>query len=205
MNSARCNGRQIRTYAVLSLAVLILTGIPGCGRKDPAKSKSESETGYVPPPTVTPDYTFADGLREQYPAPVAFVQQFLETCLAGDYAGYRLLSSRKREPESRERFTAIYHGIRSLHVDTIEPRNVPELSDQVYVVVCRVEFPPNSKVKLRRKTDRVAILAFREEGEWRMLPAPAELQPRSDAAGSQSSSATSSASMPSYPWDEESP
>jgi hypothetical protein len=203
----RARVSQALLLSFLCLCVSVVSLSAGCSRKDPAKSKSasESETGYVPPPTVTPDYTFADGLREQYPAPAAFVQQFLETCLAGDYAGYRLLSSRRREPESRERFTAIYHGIRSLHVDLIEPRNVPELSDQVYVIVCRVEFPPDSKVKLRRKTDRVAILAFREEGEWRMLPAPAELQPRADAASSQSSSGPSSASMPSYPWDEESP
>jgi hypothetical protein len=192
--------------AALVAAALILAALGGCNRKNPADSKPapEAESDYVPPPPIKPEYTFADGLREKYPAPVAFVQQFLETCLAGDYAGYRLLSSRRREPESRERFTAIYHNIRSLHVENIEPRDVPELADQVYLVVCRVEFPPDSKVKLRRRTDRVAILAFEEEGEWRMLPAPAAMQPKSDAV-SETASAPASASMPTYPWDEESP
>lgn len=202
-----CAGRLTRTCAALVAAALILAAFAGCSRKDPATSKtaSEAESGYVPPPPVKPEYTFADGLREKYPAPAAFVQQFLETCLAGDYAGYRLLSSRKREPESRERFTAIYHGIRSLHVEFIEPRDVPEVADQAYLVVCRVEFPPDSKVKLRRKTDQVAILAFQEEGEWRMLPAPAAMQPTYETTTSESTSAPASASMPTYPWDEESP
>jgi hypothetical protein len=196
-------GRHVGTHAALVLAALTLAAFCGCSRKDPAQPKSASESDYVPPPPIKPDYSFADGLREKYPAPVAFVQQFLETCLAGDYAGYRLLSSRKREPESRERFTVIYHNIRGLHVELIEPCSVPELADEVYLIVCRVEFPPDSKVKLRRKTDRVAILAFKEEGEWRMLPAPAAMQPRSEATTPESTSAP--ASMPSYPWDEESP
>ncbi len=196
--------RPIHLHAAFVLAALALAALAGCGR-DPDKAKStNTELGSVRPPAVKPEYTFAEGLREQYPGPAGFVRQFLETCLAGDYAGYRLLASRKREPESRERFTAVYHGIRALHVEAIEPKELPDISSETYLVVCRVEFPPDSKVQLRRKTNKVAILAFKEEGEWRMLPAPAGMQPKSES-GSDTTSAPASTSAPSYPWDDEGP
>ncbi len=198
--------RRIFLYSSLCLCVSVV-GNAGCGRKESDKTSAGgpgAQSAYVPPPPIKPEYTFAEGLREKHPAPAMFVQQFLETCLAGDYAGYRLLASRRREPESRERFTTIYHGIRGLHVESIEQHSLPELAEEVYLVVCKVDFPPDSKVKLRRKTDKVAILAFKEEGEWRMLPAPAAMQPGSETM-SESDRAPATTSAPTYPWDEEGP
>lgn len=159
----------------------------------------------VAPPAALPQRTFEPGLAEQFPEVYAFVNEFLETCLAGDYAGYRLRVSRVTTPETRERFKAIYHGIKSVHVESIEELDaarVPELPAPAYRIVSRIEFQPESRVTLRSRNRKPAILAFREGGEWRMMPAPASLQPRDPESQPATDSAPSE--EPTYfPWDAE--
>ncbi len=199
-------GRVLQSVTTVTAAVaLVLVALlmTACERKDPYASQGSArsaEQDFVPPPSVKPEYSFAPGLREEFPHVIGFVRQFLETCLAGDYGGYRLLASRRREPESRERFQAVYHAIQSLQVTGIERKEIPDLSPDVYLVTCHVEFQPEAKVELRRKTNDVAILVLKEDREWRFLPAPAELQPRR-AADDAAQSAPSTAPAPSYPWD----
>jgi hypothetical protein len=155
----------------------------------------------VLPPATKPEYQFEESLRDEYPEVVAFMQQFLETCLAGDYAGYRRLVSRQCNPESRDRFQAVLQAIAELRITSIEPLDSPQLSDQVYAVTSQVRFQPDSKVRLRRRHDALGILVLKEQGQWRMMPAPAELQPDQDEAPATSSAPSTSA--PSYPWDED--
>lgn len=169
----------------------------------PAVDRSPHTTrDLVPMPPIKPDYTFAEGLREEYPQIAAFMQTFLETCLAGDYGGYRRLVSHTRDPESRDRFQAVFFAIRSLLVDSVEPIDLPRLSDEVYLVTSTVGFQPESKARLRRKNNRVAILVLKEDGQWRMLPAPSEFQPPAEEEVPTTTSAPTT-SAPSYPWDED--
>lgn len=159
----------------------------------------------VAPPASLPQRTFEPGLAERFPDVYAFVNEFLEICLAGDYASYRLRVSRITTPETRERFKAIYHGIKSVHVESIElldPARVPELPSPTYRIISRIEFQPDSRVTLRSRNRNPAILAFREGGEWRMMPAPASLQPREP--DSQPAAASAPSDEPTYfPWDAE--
>jgi hypothetical protein len=185
------------------LAALALSALLGCDRSEPpVPTTAEQRDTIAPPPDEQrPMYTFAPGLREDYPAVCGFVKEFLETCLVGDYEGYRKLVSRSVNPESKERFQAIYYAIKSVVVETIEPLEVREVPSPAYSVIATVDFHPERKVSLRAGQNRdIAILVFQERGQWRMMPAPAELQP-----GHKQPTTTSAptASAPHYPWDED--
>jgi len=196
--SAASVGSSLALVASLALCVLLLCG---CDRRPtgPAAAAGASEPP-IEPPAYLPEYRVAEGLREQHPEVTAFVDEFLQTCLAGDYLGYRRLVSRYVTPESRDRFRKIYHALRSVSVDSIERLDgvLPDGSP-AYLVISSADFDPESKVRLRHQNRRLAILVMPEDGQWRMRPAPPELQPQEAAAPAASSGPTTSA--PSYPWD----
>lgn len=196
---ARFNQRPFLT----ALACVLAGALPACERKDAEipKSSAQREQQVIPPPVQKPEYVFAEGLRDRHPEVTAFLQHFLETCLNGDYNGYRQLVSRRANPESKERFQAIYYGIRSVKVETIEPVNVPDLPPPAYRIVSEIILDPEAKVALRGRNRKIAILAFKEEGEWRIVPAPAKQQPQDAPEAANPVEPTTTA--PHYPWDEE--
>ena len=83
----------------------------------------------------------------------------------------------------------------------IEPLDLPRVSDEVFLVVSELEFHPDSKARLRRKNNRIAILVLKEDDQWRMMPAPSELQPPEEDTPTTTSAPTTTA--PSYPWDQD--
>ncbi len=192
---------SVCSRAVAVLAALLLLG--GCERsKTGTGAPSPAIDPPINPPAVLPEYRFAEGLREQYPEVCAFLRDFLETCLAGDYAGYRRHVSRFEKPESRERFEVIYHALRRVAIEKIEPLGVSEGSSQpiAYLVVSAAEFDPQSNVSLRHRDRGLALLVVSEDGGWRMRVAPPEWQP-SETPPPQTSPA--SAPTTQYPWDED--
>ena len=176
--------RRIQRRRIMGLAMVLLAcGQIACDRgKDAGRSKqSAARKEQVEPTTPKPEYTFAAGLEEQYPDAVAFLRRFLETCLAGDYAGYRGLVTRRGDPESRGRFEKILNSLRSLGIESIEEIELPQIPPPAYLVVGKVEFLPDRPVALRhRNNNRIAILVLEEEGEMRMGLAPPALQPEPD-------------------------
>jgi hypothetical protein len=173
----------------------------GCDRTPPPDRSRQREQQVVPAPTTPPQYSFARGVREAQPEVAAFVRTFLETCLAGDYTGYRKLVSRAREPESKQRFQAVYYAIRAVTVESIEPVELRDVPQPAYLVISAVDFNPDREVALRGGNRRIAMIVFREEGEWRMVPAPSELQPVDEAPST--SSAPASIPPAEYPWDQD--
>lgn len=195
------NGRAPAWLAVLSaFCILNSAFLTGCdGESGSSEQALQKERQLIPAPTTAPVYTFAPGLLEQNREIAAFVRQFLEVCMAGDYSGYRQLVSRTREPESRERFQAIYYSIRNVRVEAIDEVTIPLLDPPVYRVVAAVDLDPNARVSLRGSKRSIALLVFREDGEWKLLPAPASLQPVEEEAEPESQPAPG----PEYPWDQE--
>lgn len=193
-------GRPRRTVVLSACFILNSAIVAGCDRDAGSSEQAlQKERQLIPPPTTAPVYTFAPGLLEQNREIAAFVRQFLEVCMAGDYSGYRGLVSRTREPESRERFQAIYHSIRNVRVDAIDEVAVPLLDPPVYRVVAAVDLDPNARVSLRGSKRSIALLVLREDGEWKLLPAPASLQPFEEEPEPESQPAPG----PEYPWDDE--
>lgn len=192
---------RLRTIILWGLA-LLAGGVIACDRgKDASGSKKTAASrDQVEPNTPKPEYTFAAGLEEQYPDAISFLRRFLETCLAGDYAGYRRLVARTGDPESRGRFEKILNSLQSLAVESIEEIQIPQVPPPSYVVISKVEFLPERKVALRhRNNNRLAILILQEEGELRMTLAPPVLQPEPDE---ESATTAPTATAPSYPWQQ---
>lgn len=192
--------KRLASGVWLILLCGILVGCDGGKNSTPTRGQEESEASAKAPPHL-PTYQIASELRAQHAEVVAFLDEFLNTCLAGDYAGYRLLVSRTCAPESRERFEAIYHATLAVVVELIEQIEIASIPPPVYLVVSSVELDPQQQVRLRETQRKIAILVFKEDGQWRMAPAPPELQPAEKSPPTPTTAPTSSA--PAYPWDEE--
>ncbi|MCG3128452.1 MAG: hypothetical protein CHACPFDD_03341 [Phycisphaerae bacterium] len=198
---------RYRTVALLTAAaVAVAPTIGGCEKRGdappPVQSSAETEARLIEPPPTLPTYEFAPDVEARYPDVAAFVKEFLATCLAGRYSEYRLMVSRRRNPESESRFRAIYHAIRSVVVQSIEAVEHEELPAPSYLVISRVELDPARRDALRVGSREIAILVFQEDGEWRMLPAPADLQPeRPESQPASEPAVPPAAPMPVFRWD----
>lgn len=189
----------MRGPSLVLRALIVVLALTGCDSR-PAGEQSKAEES-VEPPKPLPRVAYSRELRGQYPEISAFLDEFLSTCLVGDYAGYRRLVSRAFAPETRERFDAIYQAVEAVSVESIEQVDVSRLPPPVYLVVSNVELSAERRVKSRETHRTAAILVFKELDRWRMAPAPAALQPTEDEPEPTASAPTTTA--PSYPWDEE--
>lgn len=189
---------------------MLTLGAVGCDRKPegrPDRATSLPVEAGAPETELTassernlPDYRLPPDLARDYPQVAGFVQQFLNVCLAGDYEGYRQLVSRIRTPESQGRFEAMLGAIASVDVVSIREVSPPDLPPPVFVVVSHVTFKPDQRVSARGQERDIAILVFREQDAWRMLPAPPALQPHDEAPPP--ASQPDEPNLPPYPWDE---
>ncbi|MEP0847351.1 MAG: hypothetical protein HRF50_11115 [Phycisphaerae bacterium] len=199
LSVARRSADRVAAVFAVSFGMLLAGGCERTPADSAAGVPAPSEAHS--PATPLPEHRFAEGLASRYPEVVAFLRHFMQTCLNGDYVGYRSLVSRDETPVSRDRFDAIYQAVRTVLVETIRPLDVrtPE-NETVYLVVSRVEVDPQSRVAVRHREPELAILVFREAGAWRMRPAPRELLKPGDGSAAESAPATTSA--PTYPWEE---
>lgn len=182
--------------------VLVAATLAACDRSPTdAKGTPQQPREMIKQSDKPPVYSFAPGLTRDYPEAAGFVQTFLDICLAGDYTAYRGLVARSRQPEPRERFEAIYHAMRTVKITEIEPVALRDLPSPAYRIVTEVEFDPESRVALRGANRDVAILIFHEEGEWRMLPAPAGLQPGEEKTPDDAADAATTQPVVEYPWE----
>jgi hypothetical protein len=185
-----------------SAAALCLLPLTACS-KDKTRSKNANNANApATQPVHAPQYVIAPEIRDNHPEVARFLRAFLETCLTGDYEGYRKYVSRRQQPESRERFKRIYDSISLLTVERFDEVEVPTLPKPTYAIVCAVEFVPGKTPVFNEDRREIAILVFREEGEWRMLPAPSKFQPdrRSRATATQPASAPVEDEVD-FPWE----
>jgi hypothetical protein len=193
--------------AVSGAAVLLCTA---CNRDEPSSDDTRSEAREavkIQAAGPRPRYDLPIELRTAHPDTADFVDRFLTTCLAGNYSEYRRMVSRTRVPESRERFEAIYRGLESVAVESIEPIDpdaVPELPEPAYMVVSRLKIRGDSRLSQRKMREQVAMIVFVENGDWRMIPAPASMQPEDEpeTAAAPPEPAEPEFQTPYFPWDQ---
>ncbi len=198
LSAMRC---AARSASLLMLLASVALG--GCDRDAPSADSNGNASDAF---RVRPTYRFAAGIREEHPEIALFMQSFLETCLTEDYEGYRRFVSRRRLPESKERFDRIYQAIETLRVESVDEVAISELPAPVFRVISSVTFKEVNRPIFRRERNQIAILVFEEEGEYRMLPAPEALQPEPTAsvdAAPEDPAVESEPQQPHYPWDEE--
>lgn len=188
-------GPAVRAAAV-ALLVAAAAPLTGCKRQDDARQAAQTPTSA---PARLPAYVIDPNLSSRYAEAAEFVRKFLDTCYAGDYAGYRALVGRRFTPQTQERFTAMYQALESVTVESIEPVNVPELGGEAFVVVSQISLDASKRVALRGANRRLAIVVFREEGQWRMGPAPRRLRP--DAPPTDPADSSDPEQSTYFPWD----
>lgn len=173
----------------------------GCG--DNSDRSSNSQSNAASQPIHAPEYTIPPEIRDAQPDIAKFLRAFLETCLTGDYPGYRKFVSRREQPETQDRFKRIYDAIEHLTVQRVEEVQVAMLPAPTFVVVSSVTFVPGRTPVFGEDRREIAIIVFREEGEWRMLPAPSRFQPeRRRPDGSSQPASQPDEPTVEYPWEE---
>lgn len=184
--------------------ILLLAVCAGCDRGDEAPPADLAELTQNTAPL--PHYEIPAPLQQKYPEVVSFLRRFLETCLANDYNSYRAMVSHRWEPETRDRFEAMYQATRSVSVESIETITLGTLPEPTYRVVSEIHFDPEHAVGQRHSSRKVAILVFPEgdpeDGDpWRMVQAPPRLQPVLKGRQPTTSAPASQPATPDYPWD----
>jgi hypothetical protein len=200
--------KRTRSAIRAALLMAVLAACASCGREDAPRRPRSADSSTLAAATQPtrkrlPKYVIPRQLLSDHTEVGGFVIQFLETCYAGDYQGYRDLVGRAFNPESEERFRTIYEAIESVAVDSIEAVDVPDIPPPAYLVISSVSFDPEHKVSLRRPNRKLAILVFEEEGEWRMGPAPPQLQPQEEPEPPSVTSTAPAEPETHYPWDVE--
>lgn len=201
------------TRGALRAALLLCAAcgwLTACGKPDEARSATRGgEDGAARdsvPTRLPPAYSIDPALREMHPELCRFLDHFMAVCGAGDYARYRQLVGRSFEPESRERFEKIHLLLQRIHVEAVEPVSIPSLPAQTYRVVSTIELQSGERPRQRGGRRKLAILVFTEQGEFRMAPAPASMQPRDEAGASQpAQSEPAPEAGLFFPWDLEDP
>lgn len=196
--------RTIRRSLCCAFAVGTLSGLlSGCDR---GESPNPADAAQPPEPTTATTttltaLTFPTDVRAPHPEISAFLDEVLGTWLAGDYDGYRQFVSRAHTPQNRERFEAICQVTQAITVESIDPVDSPLLPSPAYRVVFNADLSEEHEARRGEKRRKLAIVVFKEVGQWRMATAPAEYQPQVEPPPATNSAPTASA--PSYPWDEE--
>ncbi|HUW85059.1 MAG TPA: hypothetical protein VMZ31_19940 [Phycisphaerae bacterium] len=130
-----------------------------------------------------PTFSFAPEATCEDTAVNGFVKRFVQTCLNGDYAGYREMVTRLVEPIGREAFETAWHAVERVEVNSIVlTEGVQRYPAPVYLVGAEVEMrepeASDAHVVAGPRVRNVNILVFQEAGEWVMAPAPREIRQR---------------------------
>ncbi|MGE3182291.1 MAG: hypothetical protein AB7N71_11730 [Phycisphaerae bacterium] len=192
---------RTRFVGVALTAGLLAFG--GCKQGKGAKANATTANGgNAVVDAHKPEYKFAESVRVEQPEMVRFLRGFLETCMSGDYEEYRRYVSRQEQPETRDKFRKIYDAINLLTVTEIHEIEHPRYPKPTYRVVSEAEFVEGKEPVFGEDRREIAILVFKEEGEWRIVPAPAKLQPQRhrDREENAPSSAPSETKVD-YPWE----
>ncbi|MFQ6047935.1 MAG: hypothetical protein ACE5K7_01040 [Phycisphaerae bacterium] len=157
--------------AVLYLCVLWLVVGPGCEGQQDVAAGGSGQIGaddYIRTEGPPPKFVFPEALRSREPELSRFISEFVQVCLRGDYAGYRLRVSRQCEPVGRDTFERAWHAVKQVRVRSIRRLDgAVKYPPPVYLVRADVELREPAKKPLRE----VALLIFREQGQWTTAPA----------------------------------
>ena len=152
-------------------------------------------------------YDFAAGLEREHPLVVDLLERAFDTILAGDYAAYRRLMVRTRNPEPEERFRLLHEALTHVTVTEIalvDSKFIPNYDGPAYLVRTAFEFTEESRAAEAIDARTLAILVVQEAGNWRLVVAPQRFQAEEEAAGAdepEAGAASEEPSAPEFPWD----
>ncbi len=168
----------------LAVVVLLLGGCRGGGDETTSVTDDISlpPLARQKPDAPRPVTHYPPELRPPDAAFNRFVEQFLESCEWGDYDRFCGSFASTATPPGLDDFKRVWHGVKDISVTHLYSGSRDPEKPEYYVhAVVHLRDGDN-----RGRTRRDAVIwAFKENGEWRMSPAPAELAGKVLAAASQ--------------------
>ena len=168
------------------LAGLFVVVPAGCKRQ---ASADGDDNIHVPPITVTtpdapaPEIEFPQQLKTDDVTVNEFIRKALDACRTGDYDTFRQLFGVTAELPEEQQFGHVWKGVKSIRVaGTYKDDKHGQQPPEYYVhIVVQLRQPDRYD-----RTERQAVIwLFREGDQWRMSPAPSEIQGRILYANSQ--------------------
>lgn len=99
-----------------------------------------------------------------------FIRDALQTCAEGDYDGFRQLFSLRLPPPGPTQFQLIWRNVKEVVIKSVHQH--PKLPNEYYAHVV-------VKLRQRDRRDRlerdVVVAVQKEENQWRLAEAPAEI------------------------------
>jgi hypothetical protein len=172
---------RIHKLIWVGLAAAGITGGCKCG------GGGSADTATINTPTIletdpearAPEVVFPDRLRPEDRELNGFIDKAIQVCARGDYDEFRELFSVSYAPPGRSEFTNIWHAISRLEVQHVITG--PADSDQYYLLIGVERRVPDRQDRTHRE---VAVMVFREGGEWRIGAPPKEVRRRIEALSS---------------------
>ena len=123
------------------------------------------------PDELPPVFVFPDEVRVRNEELNAFIDEFKRICEEGRYRDYRLAVSRMVEPFEKRRFENIWHAVQAVQVRLIKrlPTSL-ELPEPAYAILIVADLRDTLPTDTPRRI--FTLLAFEEEGQWVVAPAP---------------------------------
>jgi hypothetical protein len=176
------------------VAALLTVWLAGCKR--PAGNDSDDGIHKTPiiykdPNAEAPNVIFPEQFKTEDVALNEFIRKALESCKTGDYDKFRQLFGVASDPPAGAQFDRVWKGVKEIRVAGMYqgPQRPPEY--YVHVVV-QLRQPDRHE-----RTERQAVIVvFQEGGEWRLAPAPSEIQGQILYADTQPASGPSAATRP---------
>jgi len=161
----------------ISLIALLIGVATGCKRQ--TSSNVEDDDQLHKPTNVTkhPDWQkpavveFPQQLQTDDVTVNEFIHKALEACKTGDYDTFRQLFGVTADVPEAPQFDHAWQGVKSIRVAATKkgPQDPPQ-----YYVHLVVELRQPDRYD---RTERQAVMSvFREANQWRMAPAPSEIQ-----------------------------
>ncbi len=186
--------RWARIVLLLLSAVTSACGGCRCGR-EPAPDETEIDVKDIvarQPDVDRPRVDFPTSLQSDDPTLNEFIRRALGICERGDYDGFRQLFSIHTTPTSQKDFERVWLSVQEITVAGVyAARGSPDIFF-VHAIVRYRE--PDRKGRLTRDA---ALAVFKENGHWRIGPAPTGIIRKMRAAAAQVSSGEVPGGLPS--------
>jgi hypothetical protein len=162
-----------------ALLTMLLIGAPAaCKRQANADADGEIHLPAittVDPNAVPPAIDFPQQLKTDDVAVNEFIRKALESCQTGDYDTFRQLFGVTTEVPEAPQFNRVWRGVKHIRVAGTYKAQRPQQQPEYYVhLVVQLRQPDHYD-----RTERQAVIwVFHEGDQWRMAPAPSEIQGR---------------------------
>jgi len=168
-----------RSIILPALVACCFAGILAAG----CEKTSEPEQGVAAPAKPADVLVFPSELRVSDDSVNEFVSRAMRVCGEGEYEPFRLLWSVKEDTLSRGDFEQGWQAVVKIQIRALQPvflaadaEGSAMTGETIYVVLANVELDPAHRAGQNEPHREVALKVVKENGEWRLAKAAANIR-----------------------------